>query len=220
MFADNTAAPACFAGQSDSQAACPTCGTAARKQQPGLAHASGRAARSGIKAQLAKETERANSAGARAVGTSSSPFPVVPTPVSQRAAGLTMKPALALIGLAFLSLLRAGGAQQTVDDTCSVQILVPGLKDGVSAVSRHDVGPSAEGSAGESAGALLSKAHLLAGGHTGSQVVLKLCGMFGAVGNTQTTCYLQCVFWIQHFSGSVVSHVRFHASLSTPKQRF
>ena len=47
---------------------------------------------------------------------------------SQRAAGLTMKRALALIGLAFLSVLRAGGAQQTVDDTCSVQILVPGLK--------------------------------------------------------------------------------------------
>ncbi|TEA33882.1 collectin-11 [Globicephala melas] len=39
-----------------------------------------------------------------------------------------MKQALALIGLAFLSVLRAGGAQQTVDDTCSVQILVPGLK--------------------------------------------------------------------------------------------
>ncbi|XP_061067276.1 collectin-11 isoform X4 [Eubalaena glacialis] len=39
-----------------------------------------------------------------------------------------MKRALALIGLAFLSVLRAGGAQQTVDDTCSVQILVPGLK--------------------------------------------------------------------------------------------
>ncbi|XP_007469304.1 PREDICTED: collectin-11 isoform X3 [Lipotes vexillifer] len=39
-----------------------------------------------------------------------------------------MKRALALIGLAFLSVLWAGGAQQTVDDTCSVQILVPGLK--------------------------------------------------------------------------------------------
>uniref|UniRef100_A0AC11D3B6 Collectin subfamily member 11 n=1 Tax=Ovis aries TaxID=9940 RepID=A0AC11D3B6_SHEEP len=39
-----------------------------------------------------------------------------------------MKRALALVGLAFLCVLRAGAAQQTVDDACSVQILVPGLK--------------------------------------------------------------------------------------------
>ncbi|MXQ88511.1 hypothetical protein E5288_WYG006705 [Bos mutus] len=47
---------------------------------------------------------------------------------SQRPASLTMKRALALMGLAFLCVLRAGAAQQTVDDACSVQILVPGLK--------------------------------------------------------------------------------------------
>uniref|UniRef100_A0A8D1WKU1 Collectin-11 n=1 Tax=Sus scrofa TaxID=9823 RepID=A0A8D1WKU1_PIG len=39
-----------------------------------------------------------------------------------------MKRALALVGLAFLSVLRAGRPQQTADDACSVQILVPGLK--------------------------------------------------------------------------------------------
>ena len=39
-----------------------------------------------------------------------------------------MKRALTLMGLAFLCVLRAGAAQQTVDDACSVQILVPGLK--------------------------------------------------------------------------------------------
>uniref|UniRef100_A0A8C2QZM5 Collectin-11 n=1 Tax=Capra hircus TaxID=9925 RepID=A0A8C2QZM5_CAPHI len=39
-----------------------------------------------------------------------------------------MKWALALLGLAFLCVLRAGAAQQMVDDACSVQILVPGLK--------------------------------------------------------------------------------------------
>lgn len=39
-----------------------------------------------------------------------------------------MKRALALLGLAFLCVLRAGAAQQMVDDACSVQILVPGLK--------------------------------------------------------------------------------------------
>ncbi|XP_016041821.1 collectin-11 isoform X1 [Erinaceus europaeus] len=39
-----------------------------------------------------------------------------------------MKRDLALIGLAFLSLLTSGYPQQTVDDACSVQILVPGLK--------------------------------------------------------------------------------------------
>ncbi|XFG03415.1 hypothetical protein AB1E19_007039 [Capra hircus] len=47
---------------------------------------------------------------------------------SQRPASLTMKRALALLGLAFLCVLRAGAAQQMVDDACSVQILVPGLK--------------------------------------------------------------------------------------------
>lgn len=47
---------------------------------------------------------------------------------SQHPASLTMKRALALMGLAFLCVLRAGASQQTVDDACSVQILVPGLK--------------------------------------------------------------------------------------------
>ncbi|VTJ87942.1 Hypothetical predicted protein, partial [Marmota monax] len=36
-----------------------------------------------------------------------------------------------LIGLAFLLLLPSGCPQQTVDDACSVQILVPGLKGDV-----------------------------------------------------------------------------------------
>ena len=106
------------------------------------------------------------------------------------------------------------------EPTCCRPPALPLYADGVSAVRRHDVGPSAEGSLPGNPRGPLSKAHLLAGRQTGSQVVLKLCGMFGAAGNTQTTCYPRCVFWIQHFSGSVVSHVRFHASLSTPKQRF
>lgn len=41
---------------------------------------------------------------------------------------LIMKRGLALISLAFLSLLPAGCPQQPADDACSVQILVPGLK--------------------------------------------------------------------------------------------
>lgn len=39
-----------------------------------------------------------------------------------------MRRDLALIGLAFLWLVPSGDAQQTADDACSVQILVPGLK--------------------------------------------------------------------------------------------
>lgn len=41
---------------------------------------------------------------------------------------LVMKRALALVSLAFLSLAPPADPQQTVDDACSVQILVPGLK--------------------------------------------------------------------------------------------
>lgn len=41
---------------------------------------------------------------------------------------LIMKRDLALIGLALLSLLPSGYPQQTAEDACSVQILVPGLK--------------------------------------------------------------------------------------------
>lgn len=39
-----------------------------------------------------------------------------------------MRGGLALLGLACLWLVPPGDAQQTADDACSVQILVPGLK--------------------------------------------------------------------------------------------
>ncbi|XP_070427882.1 collectin-11 isoform X3 [Equus przewalskii] len=65
-----------------------------------------------------------------------------------------MKRGLALISLAFLSLLPAGCPQQPADDACSVQILVPGLKGDVGdkgqkgSVGRHGkIGPI--GSKGE-----------------------------------------------------------------------
>lgn len=51
-----------------------------------------------------------------------------------------MKRALALVGLAFLSVLRAGRPQQTADDACSVQILVPGLKGNGHVASQAVVG--------------------------------------------------------------------------------
>lgn len=53
------------------------------------------------------------------------------------------------------------------EPTCCHSPAPTPFADSVSAVSRHGVGPPAEGSARESAGPLLSKAHLLAGGQTG-----------------------------------------------------
>lgn len=53
------------------------------------------------------------------------------TPSSARSQGPaagTMERGLALLSLAFLWLLRPASPQQQVDDACSVQILVPGLK--------------------------------------------------------------------------------------------
>nr|XP_036882374.1 collectin-11 [Manis javanica] len=47
---------------------------------------------------------------------------------SQGPAAGTMERGLALLSLAFLWLLRPASPQQQVDDACSVQILVPGLK--------------------------------------------------------------------------------------------
>ncbi|XP_039710960.1 collectin-11 isoform X3 [Pteropus medius] len=71
----------------------------------------------------------------RLPGSVSSRAPAVSTPLGQVCGSgvgilpaLTMWRALALISLAFLSPAWSGDPQQTADDACSVQILVPGLK--------------------------------------------------------------------------------------------